>query len=364
MKIVDVISYLEEEIPLCYQEDYDNCGLLVGDSNNKLSNILIALDCTEEVVDEAIRKKSNLIITHHPVIFDRLKKVTTENHVGRTILKAIKNDIAIYALHTNLDNVLEGVNSKIAEKIGLQDFKILFPKKELLMQLVVYVPKKEAKKVRESLFDAGAGSIGKYGECSFNFEGEGTFKPYEGATPSVGKMEERHIEKEECISVVFPKNLRYKVVQAMQNSHPYEEIAYQLYILDNVNQNVGSGIIGKLPKKIKTTEFLALLKSNMDIQCLRHSPLVKKDIKKIAICGGSGSFLINEAKCIGADIFITSDVKYHDFFLAENDLIIVDIGHYESEQFTKELICDILIKKFPKFAPLLSGIKTNPINYL
>ena len=364
MNIKEVTNYLESIAPLAYQESYDNSGLIVGNSNTKVKSALITIDCTEEVVDEAIESNCNLIIAHHPIIFSGLKKITGQNYVERTIIKAIKNDIAIYAIHTNLDNVSTGVSAKIAEILGVENCKILSPKKDLLRQLVVYCPTSEAENVKSALFSSGAGDIGNYNECSFTLKGEGTFRANEDCNPHLGKIGSRHKEKEERIEVIFPKNREKSIISAMKKVHPYEEVAYQIYILDNIYENVGAGIIGDLPQEMDTNQFLENIKNKMKTNCIRHSNLVKDQIKRVAICGGSGSFLLSKAICEKADLFITADFKDHEFFDAENDIIIADIGHFESEQFTKDLIYDLLSKKFSKFVVRLSKVNTNPINYL
>ncbi len=363
MKIKEITNYLESVAPLHYQESYDNAGLLVGDANREIDAALITLDCTEEVVEEAIENNCNLIIAHHPIIFSGLKKITGQNYVERTIIKAIKNNIAIYAIHTNLDNIKTGVSAKIAEILGVENCKILSPKKDLLRQLAVYCPVSDTEKVKEALFQAGAGDIGNYDECSFSTKGEGTFRANEGCDPHIGNIGERHTEKEEKIEVIFPKYKENTIISALKQAHPYEQVAYQIYILDNIYENVGAGIVGELAQKVDTNRFLEMLKTKMQTDCIRHTKLVKNQIKRVAICGGSGSFLLSNAICEKADIFITADFKYHEFFDGENDIIIADIGHFESEQFTKDLIYDLLSKKFSKFAVRLSKVNTNPINY-
>ena len=364
MRIKEITNYLEEVAPLYYQEEYDNSGLLVGDSNTQIKNVIITLDCTEEVVDEAISKDCNLIIAHHPIIFKGLKKLNGSNYIQRIIIKAIKNDIAIYAMHTNLDNIYNGVNYYIANKIKLDNCKVLAPKSDLLRQLVVYCPKQQAAELKEALFRAGAGNIGNYEGCSFTSIGKGTFKATERATPFVGEVNEFHTEHEDRIEVIYARNKEKHILEAMQTTHPYEEVSYQIYVIENKHRMVGAGIVGELENSMKSAEFLDYIKEVMKTDCIRHTSLVKKRIKKVAICGGSGSFLLSEAIASGAEIFITADFKYHDFFNADNNIIIADIGHYESEQYTKDLIYDLLVKKFTKFAVQLSKVNTNPINYL
>tara|TARA_B100001250_G_scaffold83417_1_gene68810 strand:- start:6951 stop:8045 length:1095 start_codon:yes stop_codon:yes gene_type:complete len=364
MKIKEITNYLEVFAPISFQENYDNCGLIVGDGNSIVKGVLIALDCTEDIVDEAIAEGCNLIVAHHPIVFHGLKKLNGSNYIQRTVIKAIKNDIAIYAIHTNLDNVSNGVSAKIAEKLGVVETKTLAPKKGFLKQLSVYCPKSHADELRNGLFNVGAGDIGNYDECSFTSIGEGTFRANESCNPYLGEVGERQMLEEEKIEVIFPKNREKEILSIMKSIHPYEEVAYQVYMLDNVYDHVGPGIIGQLPEEMDIHIFLEMLKINMQTDCVRHSKLVKDQIKKVAICGGSGSFLLANARRENADIFITSDLKYHDFFDAEADLIIADIGHYESEQFTKELIYDLLTKKITKFAIRLSKVNTNPIKYI
>jgi len=364
MKIKEITDFLEGYAPLHYQESYDNSGLIVGDANAEVKGVLITLDCTEDVIDEAIAGNYNLVIAHHPIIFTGLKKLNGSNYIQRTVIKAIKTDIAIYAIHTNLDNVHNGVSAKIAEKLGLENCRVLAPKSDLLRQLVVYCPAKNAKELKTALFDTGAGAIGNYDQCSFTSVGMGTFSANENCKPFVGEIGEQHNENEDRIEVIYPKYKEKAILNAMKMAHPYEQIAHQTYVLENKHQLVGSGIVGELKKAVKTEAFLQHIKTNMKTDCVRYSNLVKKEVKRVAVCGGSGSFLLNNAKEVGADIFITADFKYHEFFDAENDIVIADIGHYESEQFTKDLIYDLLTKNFTKFAVRLSKVNTNPIKYL
>jgi dinuclear metal center YbgI/SA1388 family protein len=363
MKIKEITSYLESIAPLAYQESYDNSGLIVGNPNDEVTKALISLDCTEDVVDEAIAKGCDIIISHHPIVFKGLKKFNNKNYVERTVIKAIKNNIALYAIHTNLDNVMGGVSSKIAEKLGLVNYAILSPKSGLLKKLVVYVPRANVEEVRQALFDAGAGSIGDYDQCSYNTSGYGTFRPLQGANPTIGEVGTHERVEETKIEVVFPQQLERQVLVSMLAAHPYEEVAYHTITLDNKYQYVGSGAIGYLEEEMEAKDFLAYLKEKLNLNVIRHTKLSDKKIQRVAVCGGAGGFLLNEAKRSGANIFITADYKYHEFFDAENDIVIADIGHYESEQFTQELLLEIIQKKFVNFAVLLTGIDTNPIKY-
>lgn len=364
MKIQDITSLLEKLAPSSLQESYDNAGLLTGNGAWECSGILVSLDATEAIIDEAIAKKCNLVVAHHPIIFKGLKKITGKNYVEQTIIRAIKNDIAIYAIHTNLDNVMHGVNGKIADKIGLINRRVLAPKEELLQKLAVFVPADHKEKLLEGMFVAGAGNIGNYSECSFTTTGAGTFKAGESATPFVGKIGERHLENEVKIEVIFPVWLKAPVLKAMRANHPYEEIAFDIYNLSNTYEETGSGMIGELEVSLDEQAFLLQLKYIFNISCIRHTAFTGKQVKKVALCGGAGSFLTNTAKAAGADVYITGDVKYHEFFDAEGALLLIDIGHYESEQFTIELLFDILSEKFPNFAVLKTAINTNPVKYL
>ena len=364
MKLKEITDHLASFAPLAYQESYDNAGLITGNHDMIISGILICLDSIEETIDEAIEKECNLIISHHPIVFSGLKTLTGKTLIERIIIKAIKNNIAIYAAHTNLDNVIHGVNKKIADKLGLVNCKILLPKNKLLRKLITYCPTDQSEAVRQALFLAGAGEIGNYNECSFNTEGFGTFRASPNAKPQIGEKGKQNREKEIKIEVIYAMHLESNLLKALFASHPYEEVAYDLITLENNYALVGSGMIAELEKEEEELFFLKRLKLIMQTPYVRHTRLLGKKIKKVALCGGSGSFLIPNAIASGADLFITADMKYHQFFDAQNKLIIADIGHYESEQFTQELFYDILSKKFPTFALHLSKINTNPINYL
>ena len=363
-KIKDIIQYLETIAPPAYQEGYDNARLITGSMQMEVSNVLITLDVTEDVVEEAISKSCNLIIAHHPIVFKGLKSLTGNNYVERTVIKALKNDVAIYAIHTNLDNVFNGVNKKICDKIGLRNTRVLLPKTQILSKLVTFIPRKDTAKVLDALHAAGAGNIGNYSHCSFKTEGIGTFRPNEDANPHIGSVHTQEMVEEDRVEMILPSYLENAVVAALHQAHPYEEVAYFISTLNNANQQVGSGMIGELAEAMEPFEFLKHLKDSMDLNCIRHTKLLDKKVKKVAVCGGSGSFLLSKAKSKKADVYITGDFKYHEFFDAEDSLIIADIGHYESEVFTKELIHDILSKKFTTFALNLSETVTNPISYL
>ena len=363
MKILDVISLLEETAPPHYQESYDNAGLLTGNRQWDCTGIICTLDATEDVVNEARQKNCNLIVAHHPIIFGGLKKITGRNYVERTVITAIKNDIAIYAIHTNLDNIMQGVNNKIADKLGLINRAILAPKAGELMKLYTFAPIEHAERVRSAIFEAGGGNIGNYSETSFNAEGTGTFKGNAAASPYVGEKGIRHEEKEIKIEVIFPKYQQKTVVSALLKAHPYEEVAYDIIALANNYAQVGSGLTGQLPAPIAEEQFLQQLKLAFGLKVIKHTKLQGRPVGKIAICGGAGSFLIRNAISSGSDVYITSDVKYHEFFDADGQLILADIGHWESEQYTIDLLFDILQSKFTTFAVLKTEVKTNPVEY-
>ncbi|TAI46771.1 Nif3-like dinuclear metal center hexameric protein [Flagellimonas allohymeniacidonis] len=364
MKVKDIARILEELAPLAHAEDFDNTGLLVGDPHTTVTGVLVTLDTLENVIDEAIRKECNLVISFHPIIFKGLKKLTGSTYVERVVMKAISNGISIYSMHTALDNSPLGVNAKICEVLGIQNPTILIPKKRTLKKLTTYVPKDQANALKEVLFNAGAGAIGKYDHCSFTTEGIGSFKATEGANPTVGAIGQTHYEDEAQINVVFSFEKEKNILQALFKNHPYEEVAYEIFTLDNQNQDIGMGMLGSLPKEMEEKAFLELVKQKMGTPTIRHSEFQGKTVKKVAVLGGSGAFAISAAKRAKADVFLTADLKYHDFFQAEKELLLADIGHFESEQFTKDLLVDHLRKKITNFAVALSESITNPIKYL
>jgi dinuclear metal center YbgI/SA1388 family protein len=364
MIIKDITDYIEELAPLNYAEDFDNVGLLVGTCNTKITGVLVTLDTLEVTVNEAIAKKCNLIISFHPIIFSGLKKLNDNSYVERVVLKAIKNDIAIYATHTALDNSKNGVSAKMCEVIGLKNTRILIPKKGIIKKLTTYVPIINADALKAALFSSGAGKIGNYDHSSFTVVGDGTFKGNENSNPVVGIKGKLHTEREAKISVIYESKNETAILKALQENHPYEEIAYEIVTTENVHQDIGMGMIGELPSEMEGKEFLLYLKNTMKTNCVRHSAFINKKIKKVAVLGGSGSFAISNAKKAGADAYVSADFKYHEFFTAENSILLADIGHYESEQFTKNLLVDYLTKKFSSFAVILSEKNTNPIYYI
>jgi len=364
MILSEITSYLNSQIPLSLQESYDNCGLVVGNPNAEINGILICLDITKEVMDEAAKKNCNLIISHHPLIFSGIKSLTGRTDTERLTIRAIKDDIAVFALHTNLDNHFEGVNQFLSSKLGILNAEILKPISGTLKKLVTFCPPSHAVKVRDAIFKSGAGQIGNYDFCSYSATGEGTFRALAGANPFIGELGKVHTEPELRIETIFPSFLESEVISALKQAHPYEEVAFDIYPLANIHHRIGAGMIGNLPQAVDAEEFLLFVKKTLQIGCIRHTSIKNKKIQKIAVCGGSGSFLIKDAISSNADIYMTGDIKYHDFFIPENNMILADIGHFESEQFTKELIYTLLKKKFTTFALFISGINSNPVNYL
>ena len=363
MTIQHITTAIEKLAPLAYAEDFDNVGLLVGNADTKVKGILIAHDTLESVIDEAIESNCNLIISYHPIIFKGLKRLTGKNYVERAVIKAIQNDIAIYATHTALDNSFDGMNAMICKKLGIQNRKVLIHQADTIKKLIVHVPKNSIETVRQALFMVGAGTIGNYDNCSFNIEGKGSFKGNEESNPTVGQKGETEWTDEIQLHMTYPVHRENQILKALFATHPYEEVAYEVSKIENKNQHIGIGMYGELEKPISEEDFLQHLKNKFNLSIIRHSNLLGKPIQKVAVLGGSGAFGISAAKACGADIYITGDLKYHDFFQAENKIILADIGHFETEQFTKELLYSYLTEKFHNFALVLSKKNTNPIQY-
>lgn len=364
MKIREIITLLEEMAPLAYAEDFDNVGMLTGNGNDEATGILVCHDALENVIDEAIAKKCNMLVCFHPILFSGLKKITGKNYVERAIIKAIKNDIAIYAVHTALDNHRQGVNKIFSDALGLKNTKILVPKENYIKKLVTYTIPENVEKLRTALFDAGAGNIGNYENCSFSSQGLGTYQGNEFSNPEIGEPGEFVEAREMKIEVIFEKHLESKILRALFSNHVYEEVAYEIYNLQNAHQNIGLGMIGELEQPMDEKQFLEFVKDKMKAGGIRHSAFTGKPVKKVAVLGGSGSFAIKNAINAGADAYLTADLKYHQFYEAEGKLLLADIGHFESERYTKNYIVDYLTKKIPNFAIILSEENTNPVKYL
>ncbi|HOK61167.1 Nif3-like dinuclear metal center hexameric protein [Tenuifilum sp.] len=364
MTVREVTSILESFAPLAFQEDYDNSGLIVGDANMEVTGVLLTIDVTPQVVAEAVAGRANLIVAHHPVIFKGLKRITGKSYVEQVVVNAIKNNVAIYAAHTNIDSVQGGVSFKMAEVLGLTSTQVLSPLTGQLVKLVTFVPTEYAEAVRQAMFNAGAGVIGNYDFCSFNIQGQGTFRAGDGTNPFVGEKGKIHFEPEVRVETIVPRHILNAVVKAMVEAHPYEEVAYDVYPLDLPYKKAGLGVVGDLPEPMNTIDFVKHVKQQFGAPCVRYTNPVKDFISRVAICGGSAISLLNDAIAANADVFITADVKYHQFFDAENRIVIIDIGHFESEQFTVDIFYDLLSKKISNFAVLKSKVRTNPINYI
>ncbi len=365
MKIKALVQILEKIAPPQYQEVYDNAGLIVGNPATDITGVLVCLDSTEAVILEAIERGCNVVVAHHPIVFKGLKKLNGKNYVERTVLLAIKNDVAIYAIHTNLDNMLHnGVNTKIAEKLGLTNLKILAPKRQILTKLTTFAPISDSQKVLDALYAAGAGNIGHYENCSFRTEGIGSFKPVGTANPHIGTLNEVEEVAEHRLEVIFPSHLERVILAALRAAHPYEEVAFYVQSLENAHQEVGAGIVGELLEPMTEMGFLEFLKTTMQAGIVRFTAPLSKNVKHVAICGGAGSFLLPQAIGSGADVFVTADFKYHEFFDADGRILIADIGHFESEQYTIELLIDVLRKEKPDLEIFSTSILTNPVNYL
>jgi dinuclear metal center YbgI/SA1388 family protein len=363
MKLKELCSYLDSAVPLSFQEGYDNSGLQIGLPDKDLFSAMVSLDITEEVIDETIACKCDVIISHHPLIFNGIKSLTGKSFTERILIKAIKHDIAIYSVHTNLDVLSTGVSRKMAEKLGLEEITILSPSQNRLIKLVTYIPEAHLEKVRNALFEAGAGVIGNYDQCGFATVGTGSFRGNENTKPFTGEKGKIHFEKEIRFETILYSHLKDKVIKFLLEAHPYEEVAYDLYALENTNVEIGLGSVGKFHTPMSEDNFLNLISSVFEAKGIRYSKLTGNPVRKVALCGGSGASLLNLAICSGADAFLTADIKYHNFFEAENSILMVDTGHFESEKFSIEILKDLIIKKFPKFAVRFSEIKTNPINY-
>jgi dinuclear metal center YbgI/SA1388 family protein len=365
MLIKEILTEIERLAPLPLQEGFDNAGVQVGDVNREVTGALLCLDVTEKVVHEAVEKGCNLIISHHPLAFKPFKSLTGNTYIERCLIKSCKYDLVIYSAHTNLDNAVGGVNYRLAEIIGLRKVRILSPQKQALLKIVTFVPEAHAETVRNALFEAGAGHTGNYDSCSFNLPGDGTFRAGENCHPYCGEAGKLHHEKEIRIETILPAFRKSNVLRALLSVHPYEEPAFDIYPLENVRHTAGSGIVGELPESEDAHEFLARIKKLFQADCVKHSGgWTGQFVRKIAVCGGSGAFLIPEAMAAGAEVFVTGEAKYNDFYDVENKLLLAVIGHYETEICTKDIFFDVISKKSATFAVHISNTDSNPVKYL
>jgi len=362
MKIKEVILHLERKFPLYWQEEYDNCGVQCGDKEQEITGALVCFNFSEKAIEEAIARNANLIISHHPLIFKGLQKIEPTSPTGRMIFKAIQHKLVLYSMHTNIDNGIEGGNWLFAKKLGLKELKVLAPKEALFRKLVFYAPNGEEVPIIDALFTAGCGAVGNYINCSFRAEGKGTFQPLKSANPFIGQADVTEMVDEVRVEMIFPKAIQQKVIKTLYRHHPYEEPAFDIFALENSISQIGLGSIGTLPQSMRAEYFFDVMKKELNIEYFRISGKTDRTIQKVAVCGGSGSSFIRTAFAAGADIFITGDVKYHDFFSVDNQMIIADIGHFEGESFIKEIIYNELKENFSNFATIiLEGEKSGII---
>jgi dinuclear metal center YbgI/SA1388 family protein len=332
MKCDNIIKIIEDWAPKSIAWEKDNVGLQVGSLRREVKNILLCLDVNEKVIDEASKKNCNLIISHHPLLFRSLKKIDIERDQKSKILeKLIKKDITLYSAHTNLDFTKDGVSFQLADKLGLSNQRFLLNKSSNLNKLIVFVPVDNADKVAEAMHSAGAGIIGEYSHCSFRTIGMGTFKGSNKSKPSMGVKGKLNKVSEVKIEVLVNSFDLHKVISSMKKIHPYEEVAFDVYPMVNENFNYGMGVIGDLKKELTAKEFLTYVSKSLRINNFRFNKGSKFRIKKVAVCGGSGSDLLETAIKSKADAFVTADVKYHTFQDAEDEILLIDAGHYETE---------------------------------
>ena len=363
MKVKEITDAIESMAPLHLQESWDNAGMQVGNPNSEVTGILLCTDVREETVDEAIERGFNMIISHHPLLFRGLKKIVGRTYQERVVAKAIKHDITIYCAHTNMDSARGGVNFKMAEKLGLKNVSVLDPQQGTLLKVVVFVPMSHVTQVETAMCDAGAGHLGDYDNCSYKLEGIGQYRPLEGAHPVAGEVAELHSEPETRIEVLVNKALCGRVVAAMLKAHPYEEPAFDIIALENEDSYSGLGVIGDIePQDAKA--FLERVKTAFEVVTLRYSGDLDRRVSRIAMCGGAGAEFIGKALALGADVYITGDMKYHEFQGNEDRIIIADIGHYESEHYTKEIFYDVIQKKNPNFAVDFAKSEKNQVKYI
>ncbi|WP_409251390.1 Nif3-like dinuclear metal center hexameric protein [Bacillus sp. SCS-153A] len=365
----EIISLFETLAPKELAEEGDKIGLQIGRLNQKVDKVMVTLDVLEEVVDEAIEKGVNLIIAHHPPLFRSLKAVRTDTVQGRMIEKLIKNDISVYAAHTNLDVAKGGVNDLLAEALGLKETKLLLPTyKEKLKKIAVFVPEEDAAKVRKALGDAGAGHIGNYSHCSFSMEGTGRFLPGEGTNPHIGEQGILEEVNEVKIESIYPSHLEKKVMKALFTSHPYEEVAYDVIPLENEGESLGLGRVGKLDSPMSLEKFAAYTKEKLQVDNVRVTGNLTDSIQKVAVLGGDGNKFIHHAKFSGADVFVTGDLYYHTAHDAMMlGLNVLDAGHH-IEKVMKEGVARWMTEKSREKGMaveyLVSKVNTDPFTFL
>ena len=363
MTISEFIRQLSTKIRFSYAEDFDNVGLLCGRPEQELRGVLVCHDALESVVQEAIEKGCNCIVAFHPIIFSGLKSITGKSYVERAVMLALENKIAIIAVHTAWDNDFYGVNHGIAKALGLRHLQVLIPKKDALSQLRFFVPVEAAEQVRSAIFATGAGTIGQYADCSFNIHGTGTFLPLEKASPAYGEVGTWEQVSEMEVQILVENWQLPAAIQAMKDAHPYEEVAYYVTSLRNENHHAGLGQFGLLDEEMSAQEFLSECRAVFDVPVIRTSSHFTGRIRKVAVLGGSGASGISAAKKLGCDAYVSSDFKYHDFFQGDENFLLADVGHFESERFVSQQLADVISNILPTFAVLKSETKTNPVNY-
>jgi dinuclear metal center YbgI/SA1388 family protein len=363
MKAQEIVNIIESFAPPGIQESWDNSGLITGNRDAEVSGVVLCVDVTEAILNEAMGLGYNMIVSHHPPVFSGLKKFSGNDLVSRLVRSAIKNDLILYSVHTNLDQIEEGVSGIIAAKLGMESTEILVPRKDDLLKLVTFIPVDSFEGVTKAVFNAGAGHIGNYDSCGYSVDGKGSFRAGEGTDPFTGNKGELHYEAEKRFETIFPRHREAEIISALMESHPYEEVAYDIYPLKNTNQAMGLGIIGNMPDPVSEEELLSRVKKIFNTGCIRHTDFLNKDVKRVAVLGGSGSEFLGQAINKRADVYITADIKYHQFFNADGKILLMDIGHYESEHLALEVLNKILSKKLTNFAVHLTKISTNPIKY-
>lgn len=368
MLIKEIIDAIESIAPLPLQEEWDNCGVQVGPTDNECTGVMVCVDCTPVVVEEAIAMNCNLIVSHHPLIFGGIKQLTGKTEAERCVINAVTAGLTIYSSHTALDNSPNGISHRMASLLGLEDVDVLVPREADQLKLVAYVPVSKLDDVRLALFDAGAGAIGNYDFCSFATDGRGSFRALDGANPYVGEVSQLHFEDESRLEVLLPRWKRRDVELALRQVHPYEEPAYEFSEVVAASRPAGSGCVGHLPQPMTVAQLALFAKERFGCQAVRlscyHGDPMVHTVRRVAVCGGAGGSFIGAVKRSGADAYITADLRYHDFVDYGKRLALIDVGHFNSEQCAKEIFYQLICEKFPNFAVHTSKNEKNPIQYL
>ncbi|MEG1409914.1 MAG: Nif3-like dinuclear metal center hexameric protein [Terrisporobacter sp.] len=365
MKLNDLIKKIENKYPLNLAYDWDNVGLLVGDFDAEVKKILVSLEANENVIEEAIKNNVDLIVTHHPFIFRKLNKINTRDLKGKLIHKLIKNDIALYSMHTNFDIAFDGLNDYFMEIMGFENTKVLdITNSEVLHKIAVYVPLTHELVIREALGDVGAGHIGNYSHCTFNTPGVGTFRPEENANPFIGKIRETEEVKEVKIETIVPQSILQKTIDKMIKAHPYEEVAYDVYKLENKGNSVGLGRYTTLNQVMDLQSLCEKIKLKLNMDHIRVVGELNTKIKKVAVVTGAGSDMVSLAKSKNCNVIITGDVKYHEAQDAlDMGMCIIDCGHFDTEDIFKDVIKRFL-DTFESVEIVKSEVNLNPFKII